>query len=132
MLLGRYVVVPHSSRPSVCGAGSYLQEQQLLPLLMGMEMPMVHALAAMEHHGIAFSSKALKDQLPAMDERLQQLMQQAAKHIKRGDLEKVRRFLLYIWCRRVYSLLPIMWCGGCCEDSACPTMRRSVGSAVLP
>lgn len=25
-----------------------------------------------------------------------------------------------------------MSCGGCCEDSACPTMRRSVGSAVLP
>lgn len=33
------------------------QEQRLLPLLMGLEMPMVHVLAAMEHSGVAFSPK---------------------------------------------------------------------------
>jgi hypothetical protein len=107
-----------------------LQEQQLLPLLMGLEMPMVYVLAAMEHHGIAFSSKALSDQLPAMDERLQQLMQQAAKHIKRGDLEKVRRFFNIVEKGINYAADHVVrWF---LRIFACPTMRRSAGSAVLP
>lgn len=66
-----------------------MQEQQLLPLLMGLEMPMVYVLAAMEHHGIAFSSRALTDQMPRMQLRLEQLRVQAAQHIKRGSVDKV-------------------------------------------
>jgi len=71
-----------------------LQEQQLLGVLMGLEMPMVHVLAAMQHHGIAFSSKVLLDQLPDMELRLQQLLDQASEYIQRGNVEKV------IWAKQ--------------------------------
>lgn len=56
---------------------------------MGLEMPLLHVLAAMEHHGIAFSSKVLLEQLPDMEQRLQQLLDQASGYIKRGNVEKV-------------------------------------------
>ena len=56
---------------------------------MGLKMPMVQVLAALEHHGVAFSSLALSEQLPLMEQRLQQLREQAKQHIKHGDLEKV-------------------------------------------
>lgn len=29
----------------------------MLPVLMGLEMPMTHVLAAMEHHGLPFSDQ---------------------------------------------------------------------------
>lgn len=66
-----------------------LQDQGLLPLLAGLEMPMVHVLAGMEHHGIAFSSAALTAQLPPMEQRLQQLQAQAARYIQAGNVDKV-------------------------------------------
>lgn len=66
-----------------------LQEQQQLPLLMGLEMPMVHVLASMEHRGFAFSSAALRSQMAPMEQRLGQLLDQAAEFIKSGNIEQV-------------------------------------------
>jgi hypothetical protein len=56
---------------------------------MGLEMPLVHTLAAMEHSGIAFSSSALTQQMPRMCLRLEQLKAQAAHYIRVGDVCKV-------------------------------------------
>jgi hypothetical protein len=56
---------------------------------MGLEMPMVHVLAGMEHHGVAFSSAVLTSQLPQMEARLQQLRVQAAKYIKHDNPDRV-------------------------------------------
>lgn len=57
-----------------------LQGEALIPVLMGMEMPIAHILAAMEAEGIAISAKAMLEQKPAMQKRLRQLEIQAYQH----------------------------------------------------
>ncbi|KAF6260746.1 hypothetical protein COO60DRAFT_857223 [Scenedesmus sp. NREL 46B-D3] len=57
-----------------------LQSESVLPALMGMEMPLVRLLAAMEAHGIALDPAVLDAQEPAMVKRLGQLEAAAAKH----------------------------------------------------
>lgn len=47
---------------------------------MGMEMPLVRILAAMEVEGIAISAQALLEQKPAMEKRLRQLEAEAQQH----------------------------------------------------
>lgn len=56
-----------------------LQCECVLPVLMGMEMPMVRLLAAMEARGIAVKLQVLVDQKPAMKKRLKQLEARAAE-----------------------------------------------------
>jgi DNA polymerase I-like protein with 3'-5' exonuclease and polymerase domains len=52
----------------------------VLPALMGLEMPLVRLLAAMEARGIALDPAVLDAQKPAMVKRLGQLEAAAAKY----------------------------------------------------
>lgn len=57
-----------------------LQSEAVLPALMGLEMPLVRLLAAMEARGIALDPAVLNAQQPAMVKRLGQLEAAAAKY----------------------------------------------------
>jgi DNA polymerase I-like protein with 3'-5' exonuclease and polymerase domains len=54
-----------------------------LPALMGLEMPLVRLLAAMEARGIALDAAVLEQQQPAMKKRMEQL-QAAATALNGG------------------------------------------------
>lgn len=75
---------------ATAAAVSLLQSAGLLPLLMGIEMPLVKVLAAMESTGIAINRQVLADQVPAMLKRMEQLAQQAAVYNRGVRFDLVR------------------------------------------
>jgi DNA polymerase I-like protein with 3'-5' exonuclease and polymerase domains len=56
-----------------------VQSEEVMPALMGIEMPLVPVLVAMEATGIALSPDILQQQRPPMLRRLQQLERAAAE-----------------------------------------------------
>lgn len=57
-----------------------MQGEALIPVLMGIEMPLVNILASMEVQGIAISARVLQEQKPAMEKRMKQLEAEAQQY----------------------------------------------------